>query len=79
MDQVKLYAIDNQGKAHQCWLLYANHSPLGNVWQQLFFSDDDRTETYKDEEIILKFLKPFRLQNPETFIFQIEGHNPYKE
>jgi len=50
----------------------------GNVMRELLFSDDKRTETLKNEEIILKFHTPPIWTNSKTFIFQIEGHNPLK-
>jgi len=78
IDRVKLYAIDDKGKKHECYLMYANHSTQGNVLPQLWFSDDIRIETFKDEEIDLKFLAPIFARNIASFIFEIEGHNPYK-
>jgi hypothetical protein len=78
IDRVKLYAIDDKGKKHECYLIYANHSTQGNVLLQLWFSDDIRIETFKDEEIDLKFLAPIFARNITSFIFEIEGHNPYK-
>jgi hypothetical protein len=78
IDQVKLYAIDNVGKTYECYLVYANHSTQGNVLYQLWLSDDVRVETFKDENIDLKFLAPIFARNINHFIFEIEGHNPLK-
>ena len=79
IDQVKLYVIDDKNVIHTSFLVYANHSTYGNVWWQLLFSDDTRIETYKGDEVTLKFLSPIWIKHPKSFIFQIEGHNPYKE
>jgi hypothetical protein len=75
IDQVKLYVIDTNNHLHECLLVYAYHTQYGNVLWQLLFSDDTRTETFKNDEITLKFLA-LPWINPKTFIFQIEGHNP---
>jgi len=75
IDQVKLYVTDYDNVIHESYLIYANHSRYGNVWNQLFFSDDARTETVKNDKIILKFLVPFWVSDAKAFTFRIEGHN----
>jgi hypothetical protein len=78
IDYVKLYVVDGDGIWHPCHLTKAEHSTCGNVMRELLFSDDKRTETLKNEEIILKFHIPPIWTNSKTLIFQIEGHNPLK-
>lgn len=75
---VKLYVVDGDGIWHPCHLIQAKHSTYGNVIKELLFSDDKRTETIKGEEITLKFHAPPIWTNLQSFIFQIEGHNPLK-
>ena len=82
MDQVKLYAVLEDGTEIELPLTYAWHSEHGNVLPQLLFSDEWKTDTLgadlnngKSQSIDLKFRAlPPKLQ-AATFIFQIEGNN----
>jgi hypothetical protein len=82
MDQVKLYAVLEDGAEIELPLTYAWHSEHGNVLPQLLFSDEWKTDTLgadlnngKSQSIDLKFQAlPPNLQ-ATTFIFQIEGNN----
>jgi hypothetical protein len=76
IDQVKLYAIDSPGDRYLCPLISAKHSRLGNVWHQLFLSDDCKTQVLLMETIDLTFITPY--QHIQGFVFVIEGCNPYK-
>jgi hypothetical protein len=83
IDQVKLYAILENGMVIQLPLIWAWHSEYGNVLPQLFFSDDWRTETIganhnngTSQNITLKFLALPPQIKVTAFIFQIEGYNP---
>jgi hypothetical protein len=73
IDQVKLYAVNEEGEQNLCPLISAEHSRLGNVLPQLLFSDDVRVETHVLETIDLAFVVPHR--NVEGFTFVIEGCN----
>jgi hypothetical protein len=83
IDQVKLYAILENGMTIQLPLIWAWHSEYGNVLPQLFFSDDWRTETIganhnngTSQSITLKFLALPPFLKVTAYIFQIEGYNP---
>jgi len=76
IDQVKLYAVDNDGNFHLCPLTHANHSSLGNVLPQLLKSDDVRVQTLLLETIDLTFIVSYK--NVQNFTFVIEGCNMLK-
>jgi len=76
IDQVKLYAIGDDGKRYLCPLINAEHSRLGQVLPQLLLSDDVRTQILLLETVDLKFIVPH--QNVQGFTFVIEGCNLYK-
>jgi len=82
IDQVKLYAMLEDGTEIELPLTYAWHSEHGNVLPQLLFSDEWKTDTLgadlnngTSQSIDLKFpALPPNLQ-AVSFIFQIEGNN----
>jgi len=74
IDQVKLYALLQNGKTIQLPLISAIHSRYGNVKQKLLFSDDVKTDIEANESIDLKFLALPNIKI-KAFIFEIEGHN----
>lgn len=76
IDQVKLYAVDKNGKRYLCPLISATHSSLGNVLPQLMASDDYKVQTLLLETIDLKFVVAY--QNVQGFAFVIEGCNMFK-
>jgi hypothetical protein len=76
IDQVKLYAVDNNGNRHLCPLISAVHSRLGNVLPQLLLSDDYKAQMLLLETIDLKFVAPY--QNVQSYVFVIEGCNQLK-
>jgi hypothetical protein len=76
IDQVKLYAIGNDGNRHLCPLISAEHSRLGNVLPQLLLSDDYRAQMLLLETVDLTFVVPW--QNIQGFTFAIEGCNKWK-
>ncbi len=83
IDQVKLYAVLENGMIIQLPLIYAWHSEDGNVRPQLLFSDDWKTETLgadhnngTSQSINLKFIALPPNLEITCFIFQIEGNNP---
>jgi hypothetical protein len=76
VDQVKLYAVSSDGTQRLCPLTYAWHSRLGNVRPQLLLSDDRKAESFLLETIDLTFSVPYR--KIRSFLFVIEGCNPYK-
>jgi hypothetical protein len=75
IDQVKLYAIDNQGKWHLCPLTYAYHNELGKVTWKLRFDDSNRVELKPTEIIDLKFAPSRPYSETAYFIFEINGYN----
>lgn len=77
IDQVKLYAVDNDGNHHLCSLIRATHSSLGNVLLKLLASDDHRVRMLLLERIDLTFIIPYR--NVQSFTLVIEGCNIEKE
>jgi hypothetical protein len=77
IDQVKLYAIDNNGNHYLCPLISAKHSRLGNVLPQLLFSDEWKVQTLLLETVDLTFIVP--CQNIQSFTFTIEGCNRFKQ
>ncbi|MFP3984968.1 MAG: PKD domain-containing protein [Candidatus Bathyarchaeia archaeon] len=83
IDEVKLYAILEDGTMIQLPLIYAWHSEDGNVLPMLLFSDDWKADTLgadhnngTSQRINLKFVASL---NPNMtivgFVFQIEGNN----
>lgn len=77
IDQVKLYVVDSYGNRYLCPLINATHSRLGNVWLQLLFSDNWKTNLLLLETVDLTFLVPY--QNVQSYVFVIEGCNQYKQ
>jgi len=77
IDQVKLYAIGNDGNHYLCPLISAEHSSLGNVLPQLLLSDDYRAQMLLLETVDLTFVVPW--QNISGFTFVIEGCNMLKQ
>lgn len=82
IDQVKLYAVLQNGMIIQLPLIWAWHSENGNVLPQLLFSDDYKTDTLGavhnngvSQSINLRFLALPPHFEVVSFIFQIEGHN----
>lgn len=81
IDQVKLYAVLQDGKVVERPLIWAQHSEYGNVLPQLLLSDDWKTETIGadhngiSQTINLRFLALPSNQKAVAFIFQIEGNN----
>jgi hypothetical protein len=76
IDQVKLYAIGNDGNRYQCPLIKATHSREGNVLPQLLRSDDYRAQMLLLETVDLTFAVPW--QNIQGYTFTIEGCNMLK-
>lgn len=75
IDQVKLYAVDDEGEWHLCPLIYAYHNELGKVKWTLRFDDDNRVNLKPTEVIDLKFGQPIPYSKTEYFIFEINGYN----
>jgi len=82
IDEVKLYAILEEGTMIQLPLIYAWHSEDGNVLPQLLFSDDWKTDTLgadhnngTSQSIDLKFAALSPNLEVTGFMFQIEGNN----
>jgi hypothetical protein len=76
IDQVKFYAVLENGRTIMLPLLSAVHSVHGNVMRQLLFSDDNRIDTEANESIYLAFAA-LRKVGVKAFVFVIEGHNPF--
>lgn len=72
IDSVKLFVGGEEAK-----LISAMHSKYGDVTSVLKESDDERTDTKVFDSIELKFKVP-ELNEPESFLFTIEGYNPRK-
>jgi len=84
IDQVKLYAVLENGLTIQIPLIWAWHSENGFVLPQLLLSDNWKTLTLgadwnngTSQSISLRFLALPPSFNVKSFIFQIEGNNPY--
>jgi len=82
IDQVKLYAILEDGTMKRLPLIYAHHSEDGNVLPQLLFSDEWKTDTLgadhnngTSQSIDLKFAALSPNLEVTGFMFQIEGNN----
>jgi hypothetical protein len=78
IDQVKLYALDNDGNRYLCSLTSAEHSSSGNVLPQLLRSDEWKVQTLLLETIDLTFVV-LPHQSIQSFTFVIEGCNVIKE
>ena len=78
IDQVKLYAIDEDGKRKLCPLLSAEHSRLGDVRKLIMSSDDVKVQTLLLETIDLTFKTSEHIKG-RGFVFVIEGYNYEKE
>jgi len=76
IDQVKLYAVDEHGNHFPCLLIEATHSDRGDALSQLWMSDNWKVQMVLLETVDLTFIVP--CQNIKSFIFVIEGCNPYK-
>jgi hypothetical protein len=77
IDQVRLYAVDDEGNCHLCPLTNATHSGLGNVILKLLFSDNWRAQALLLETIDLQFIMPY--PEVESYVFHIEGCNQLKQ
>jgi hypothetical protein len=75
IDQVKLYAVDYDGKWHLCPLTYAYHSELGKVKQALLLDDSNRVDLEPTETIDLRFAQSILYSQTAYFIFEINGYN----
>jgi YD repeat-containing protein len=75
IDQVKLYAIDEDGKLKLCPLTSATHSRLGGIRKYLALSDDVKAQIFLLETIALTFKVR---EDSQGFIFVIEGCNKFK-
>ena len=76
IDQVKLYAISNEGNRVLCPLISASHSRLGSVLLKLLLSDNWKIQSFLLETIDLTFIIPYI--DVQGYIFIIEGCNFYK-
>jgi hypothetical protein len=79
IDQVKLYAVDDEGEWHLCPLTYAYHNELGKVKHTLRFDDSNRVDLKPTEVIDLNFAPPISYGKTACFVFEINGYNgkPY--
>jgi len=83
IDQIKLYAVLENGRVIKLPLVWAWHSEDGSVLPQLLFSDDYKTDTLgaihnngTSQSINVRFIALPRNLKIIRFIFQIEGNNP---
>jgi hypothetical protein len=74
IDQVKLYAIDQNGKWHICPLITAKLNNT-DITLKLLFDDDKRIDLLPAETINLKFLPSIPQSQTAYFIFEINGYN----
>lgn len=74
IDCVKLYAVDNNVGTHECHLVQAIHSELGQVKGLLLRDDSKRVDLNPQQNIDLKFTVP-NVDNIGYFIFEINGYN----
>jgi hypothetical protein len=74
IDQVKLYAVDDEGEWHLCPLIYAKHEDSYVTWK-LLFDDENRVNLTPTQIIDLKFLPTISYFKTAAFIFQINGYN----
>lgn len=84
IDQVRLFAIVENGRTVELPLIWAWHSEYGNVLQQLLFSDNQKTQTTGanrnngiSQSINLRFAALASNMKINGFLFQIEGNNPF--
>lgn len=75
IDQVKLFAILEDGKIIELPLISATHDEYGNVLPKLLLSDDTKTDINANEAIDLKFLALPPVYRVASFLFKIEGNN----
>lgn len=75
IDQVKLYAVDKRGNRYLCPLIKAIHSEQGNIRPKILLSDDQKSDLYLSETIILKFVVPYPMKTMKSFTVVIEGCN----
>ncbi|MEM2117763.1 MAG: hypothetical protein QW386_01935 [Candidatus Bathyarchaeia archaeon] len=75
IDQVKLYAVDYQGKWNPCPLIYAYHNELGYVTTKLMLDDEKRVDLTPTQTIDLKFLPSIPYTQTAHFVFEINGYN----
>jgi hypothetical protein len=75
IDQVKLYAINEDGKLKLCRLTSATHSRLGDVHEYLASSDDVKAQIFLLETMDLTFKVQ---EDSQGFVFVIEGCNIIK-
>ncbi len=76
IDQVRLYAINEDGKQKPCPLLSAEHSSLGDILEEIKASDDVKVQILLLETIDLTFKVS---EDVQGFTFIIEGCNMYKQ
>jgi len=84
IDQVKLYAILEDGNMKELPLIYAWHSEDGNVLPQLLHSDEWKADTVgadHNDGTSPSIDLEFAALSPDTenavFVFQIERNNMY--
>ena len=75
LDQVKLYAVDDQGEWHLSPLLYADHSELGWVTWKLRFDDENRVDLTPTQTIALRFLPSIPYSQTAYFVFEVNGYD----
>ena len=75
IDQVKLYAVDQQGRWHLLPLTYAKHNELGMVTRQLLFDDEIRIDLTPTQEIEMRFIQIVSYTKTAYFVFEINGYN----
>jgi len=75
IDQVKLYAVDENNTWHICPLIYAEHSELGPITLTLLLDDEWRVDLKPTQIISLKFLQTVPYNKTTHFIFEINGYN----
>jgi len=75
IDQVKLYAVNNNGEMYSCPLTYAYHSELGYVTWKLLLDDEKRVDLAPAQIIDLKFLPSIPYSQTAYFVFEINGYN----
>jgi hypothetical protein len=75
IDQVRLYAVDGEGKWHKCLLILAEHSELGRITWEVRFDDENRVNLEPAQIIDLKFLTTIQYNKTVYFVFEINGYN----
>lgn len=75
IDQVRLYAINEDGKQKRCPLLNTEHSRLGDVQKFIVASDDVKVQILLLETIDLTFKVS---EDVQGYTFVIEGNNIIK-